>query len=255
MASEISASVSTVDLIAGNSTLMTPSTPTTTFKPITLCGAEEENTNSSNIVGLGSPSPVLSAFVNQQQQRNSDPLAKNRATRTPTPSQRLLFSDDKTSSSPSVAVIARTASKTDCALLFQSSTTADSTPFATFRTPAPIISTIVEVIDTSNVVIDLSDSQDTVGNNATGEVDTIGALETEAPASPEPTNTAPPVVTSAERRRREDEESERLAWQLMEQENIEAYNAQMQFIQQNSEGEPLSLNIVGVVDKNAQLSL
>lgn len=40
--------------------------------------------------------------------------------------------------------------------------------------------------------------------------------------------------SSAERRKREEEESERLAWQMMEEESMEAYRMQMDYIRQNA---------------------
>ena len=59
------------------------------------------------------------------------------------------------------------------------------------------------------------------------------ALDEQSPDSPEPQSEAV-TETDEERRLREERESEALAWELMQQESMELYNLQMQFIQENA---------------------
>lgn len=58
------------------------------------------------------------------------------------------------------------------------------------------------------------------------------ALDEQSPDSPEQQSSA--VETDEERRLREERESEALAWELMQQESMELYQLQMQFIRENA---------------------
>ena len=102
---------------------------------------------------------------------------------------------------------------------------------ATFATPSPQHFNISKLSAVSYTPDENSSGQ-VAATTPADEFDAIICNTSQENESP--SQESSPIISSAEKRQRENEESERLVWELMRQESMEAYRIQMEYMRENA---------------------
>jgi hypothetical protein len=111
----------------------------------------------------------------------------------------------------------------------------DACPSSEFSLDASGCGDIAFYIPSTPQESETSERGDAVDSSPITVSDSAAESGTESIASPE-ASTSNSAGPSSEEVRRQLEESERLAWELMQQDSLEAFNMQLEFIRQNSAG-------------------